>query len=305
VVVVCGPTAAGKTTAGIELCEMAGGEIVSADSVQVYEELDIGSAKPTPAERARVTHHMLDVVRPDEPMTAAIYADLARRAISDIIDRKKQVVVVGGTGLYIRALIHGLMDAPAAQPSLRKKLRAAEARLGKGTLHRRLRRVDPDTASRLHPSDLVRIIRALEVEAVTGHPVSELHQRHAFREKIYDVKYIGLDPGRDALARRIELRAAKMFDQGLVREAEGLLRRGYSPAARPLRSPGYLQAFKVLFGEMTREEAMESVCTAHRRYARRQRVWFRKVEPIEWYESPAAIPKRELSEWLRAGPCGG
>jgi tRNA dimethylallyltransferase len=299
VVVIGGPTAAGKSTAALTLARRANAEIVSADSVQVYRYLVIGSAKPCAAHRRAVVHHLIDVVDPDEPMTAAIYSQRARAAIAQIHQRKKNVVVVGGTGLYIRALLYGLMDAPPAHPALRQKLRRRAETEGLAVLHRALQKVDPETAARVPIADRVRIIRALEVHSLTGIPISVLQKRHAFGHCPYSVTFIVLDPGREALADRIQHRAAKMFDRGLIHETAALLRRGYSPNLRPLRTPGYRQAFAVLCGQMTREEALESVCVDHRRYARRQRVWFKSVTDAQWITAPTGLNLDGLVNWLK------
>ena len=298
VIVIAGPTASGKTEAGIRLCLQADAEVLSADSVQVYRRMDVGSAKPTAAERRAVPHHMIDVAEPDEDMSAAKYADMARPSIEDILDGGKHVVIVGGTGLYIRALVEGLIQAPSADPLLRRKLKEYEYIQGAGALHERLSEVDPETAARLHPADLVRIVRALEVWELTGTPISEHHARHKANPN-YEARYVGLDPGRDELARRIETRVGEMFQSGLIEETEALLQRGLSPLLKSLQSPGYKQTVAYLQGKLTLDQAMEATAKVHRRYARRQRVWFRSVRDMGWYPGPDDIPYDDLAAWLR------
>ncbi len=298
VIVIAGPTASGKTQAGIRLCLRADAEVLSADSVQVYRGMDVGSAKPTPKERQAVFHHMIDVAEPDENMSAAKYADMARAVVRDILGRGKRIVIVGGTGLYIRALVEGLIDAPSADPLLRRKLKEYERIQGPGALHERLAEVDPETAARLHPADLVRIVRALEVWELTGMPISEHHARQRANPN-YEARYIGLDPGRDELARRIETRVQEMFANGLIEETEALLQRGLSPLLKSLQSPGYKQTVAYLQGKLTLDQAMEATAKVHRRYARRQRVWFRSVPDMAWHGGPNDIPYDDLAAWLK------
>lgn len=298
ILVIAGVTASGKTQASLRLADYLPIEIVSADSVSVYRWLDIGSAKPTPEQRNLVPHHLIDVVEPDEPMSAALYERLAEDAVTDILSRGGYPVLVGGTGLYIRAVLHGLMPAPQADEELRRRLREKEDSFGRGALHRELCEVDPVTAKRLHPFDRVRIIRALEVYKLTGKPISWFHDKHQFSENRYDVMYFALDPGREILNERISARVREMLENGLLEEARSLQRRGYDPSLRSLRTPGYKQAFEVLAGEKTIDEAFESMCTDHRRYARRQRVWFRSVSSIRYCIGPDELNYRELADWF-------
>jgi len=300
-VVIGGPTASGKTEAAIRLADQAGGEIVSADSVQVYRHLDIGSAKPTEEQRRLVLHHMIDVVDPNDPMTAARYADMAHAAIADIQARGKTVIVAGGSGLYLRALIRGLLSAPQARPKLRRELRATEARQGPGTLHRMLEQVDPRSAARLHPADLIRIVRAIEVWKTTGRTMSDLQAEHAFADAPYETRILCLDPGKEALEERLIRRVDEMIDAGLVDEVEQLLAAGWSNGLKPLQSPGYRQALEVLAGRMTLDEARGAIVTAHRRYARRQRVWFRSEPGVHWYQGPDDLPYENLAAWIQSG----
>jgi tRNA dimethylallyltransferase len=284
ILVVAGPTASGKTALAVELARRLGGEIVNADSQQVYRGLDVGTAKPTPAERAAVPHHLLDVVEPGEGMDAARYVELADAAIAAISARGRLPVVAGGTGLYLRALLHGVVAAPGRDPVLRAALEAEAARAGRPALHARLAAIDPEAAARIRPNDLVRIVRALEI-AAGGRRPSELHAAHAFREDRHDATLLALDVPRAELHARIDARARAMFEGGMLAEAEALLRaRGGAPPARlPI---GYAEAMAVLRGELPREEAIRRVQVAHRRYARRQVMWLRRERGVEWIAPP-------------------
>jgi tRNA dimethylallyltransferase len=307
VVVVTGPTAAGKTALAIELALRCGGEIVNADSMQVYRHLDIGTAKPTLAERARVPHHLLDVVRPDEPYDAGRYTCEARAAAADIHARGDVVFLVGGTGLYIRAFLEGLLADAPADPALRRELeQEAERAAGQGDpqrLHRRLAALDPETGSVIHPNDLRRVIRALELLERTGQPASALRAAHRFADRPFRVLYLVLDPGVAALDARIDARAQAMIDGGLLRECRWLREHGYRPELRPLRSIGYRHVMPVVDGLDTLAGALEGMRRDTRRFARRQRTWFRGVPEAEWLhpDERAAIEKR-VAEFLAGGP---
>ncbi len=284
-VVICGPTASGKTALALDLAELFKGEIVSADSRQVYRQMDIGTAKPTRQEQARIPHHLIDVVWPNEAFHAARYVLLAEAAITDIAARGRQPFLVGGTGLYIRALTEGLLEAPGADPQLRSKLHARAEREGRAALHAELARIDAASAERLHPNDLTRIVRALEVFYQSGEPLSRLQAEHGFRSAPFRVLKVGLSPERTTHHERIAVRAAAMFSGGLLDEADALLRAGYDPDSKALRTIGYRQAIAVLRGEMTAPEALDDLQRATRRYAKQQLTWFRKDRSIIWLES--------------------
>jgi tRNA dimethylallyltransferase len=279
---VVGPTASGKSELALSLCQRLGGELVSADSVQVYRRFDIGSAKPSPAERAAVPHHLIDSFDPLEPVDAARFAELARACIADILARGKHPIVCGGTFLWVRALVYGLADAPAADEGIRARHRADAERLGRAELHARLSEVDPESHARLSPNDLVRVSRALEVYELTGKPLSQIQAEHGFREPDYDVRLIGRRHERAELARRIEQRVAGMFERGWLDEVRGLLADGYAEA-RALRSVGYRQVAEALAsgGAIDRATLNESVCRATRIFVRRQLTWLRD-EPVTW-----------------------
>ena len=283
--VICCPTAVGKTALALELAEYFDGEIISADSRQVYRLMDVGTAKPTQDEQHRVRHHLIDVAWPDEEFHAARFVSLAEEAIGDICQRNKAPFLVGGTGLYIRALTEGLLEAPGADPELRRDLHARAENEGNASLHEELARVDPVSADRLHPNDLIRIVRALEVYEQSGRTLSALQDEHGFSSKPYRTLKIGLNLEREELYRRIDQRAEAMFEQGLMEEAEALLQADYDPDLRILRTIGYFQAFALLRQEMTHEEAIDDLKRSTRRYAKQQLTWFRKDKSIIWLES--------------------
>lgn len=284
-VVLCGPTAAGKTAAALALAEHFDLEVVSADSRQVYRLMDIGTAKPTAEERARVPHHLLDVVWPDEHFDAARFAGLAVQSISAILARGRLPLLVGGTGLYIRALTEGLTEAPGADPLLRRLLEAQAEAEGNAALHLRLADVDPQAAALLHPNDRVRIVRALEVFELTGRPLSSWQQAHGFRKRRYRLLKIAVSPPRLELYRRIDARAAAMLDGGLVEETEALLRAGYDPHLKSLQTIGYRETIRLIEGKVSREGALAELQQATRRYAKRQLTWFRADSEMIWVDS--------------------
>jgi tRNA dimethylallyltransferase len=282
IVVICGPTAVGKTAAGIEVAAAVGGEIVSADSMQVYRYMDIGTAKPTAAEQAAVRHHLVDVADPDEPFDAAAYAQLGRRALAELARRGRVPVVVGGTGLYIKALLQGLFQAQAGDPALRARLRAEAQAEGTAALHARLETCDPRTAARLHPNDRVRVLRALEVFEATGRPISELQGAHRFGDEPYRTLKIGLTLDRSALYGRIDRRVEAMLAAGLEEEVRALLARGYGPRLKPMQSIGYSHLTALIAGTVSREECIRTLQRDTRRFAKRQLTWFRADRDILW-----------------------
>ena len=283
--VIAGPTASGKTAIAIELARRHGGEIVSADSQQVYRFFDIGTAKPSAEELAAVPHHLISVVDPLEPFSAAEYQRRADAAIEDITSRGKPVFVVGGTGMYLRILLHGLVEAPGADPELRAELEALAAAEGREAVHRKLAEVDPETATKLPPQDLVRTIRALEIHKQTGKTASEFRREHAFAPDRYPFRMYVLNPPREALYRTIDARTAAMFQRGLVEEVRELIARGFAEAA-PMRSVGYVQAKAVVDGQLSMDEALQQTAQETRRYAKRQLTWFRKEQGALFVEPP-------------------
>jgi tRNA dimethylallyltransferase len=280
--VVVGPTASGKTSLAIELCEEHNGEIVSADSVQVYRHFEIGTGKPSSEERARARHHLIDVIEPSEPMDAARFAELAELAIADIRARGKRPIVCGGTFLWVRALIHGLVPAPPADPGLRAQHQARVAEVGRAGLHEDLVRVDPEAAARLAPNDFVRVSRALEVYELTGVRMSEWQAQHGFKTSRHAARLLGVQREKQELDLRIRARCQGMLAAGWIDEARELLARGYADT-RPFASVGYKQvALAVQSGAAIDPEQLElSIYRATRVFARRQRTWLRD-QPIEW-----------------------
>ena len=280
-VVLLGPTASGKTALSLQLAEKLSGEIVSCDSVAVFREMEIGTAKPSRNERQRVPHHLIDVRNPDEPYTAGDYGREAREALSGISGRGRVPIVTGGTGLYLRALLDGLFAGPARSDTLRARLRAKEERHGAGTLHRLLAKLDPIAAAQMHANDLPKIIRALEVPLLTRRTMTDAWKDGRDPLIGYRILRIGLEPPRARLYERINLRAAAMFDDGLVEETQMLVER-YGYECRPLQSLGYAQAMAVLRSEMSRDEAIVSAQQGHRNYAKRQLTWFRREPEVHW-----------------------
>ena len=285
--VIAGPTASGKTVLALKVAQAHGAEIISADSQQVYRHFDIGTAKPSAEELARVPHHLISIVEPLEPFSAARFQALADQAIAEIRQRGKQVLVVGGTGLYLRILLHGVVAAPPADPALREQLQARAERDGKEALHRALAEVDPESAARIPVNDLVRTIRALEIHALTGRTAAEWRKAHGFAPDRYPFRLFVLDPPRDALYRAIDARTHAMFEGGLLEEVERLVRLGYRDAA-PMRSVGYREALLHLEGKLSREDAERLAAQATRHYAKRQLTWFRKEPGARFVAPPYA-----------------
>ncbi len=280
-VVILGPTASGKTTLSLALAEKFAGEIVNCDSVAMYREFDIGTAKPTAEERGRAPHHFFDCVEPTEYITAGEYARRARPVLAEIRGRGRLPIVVGGTGLYLRALLEGLFPGPQRSEELRKRLREISGNRGAGHLHRILRRLDRAAAEKVHTNDIPKLIRAIEVCLASQQKMSELWHQGRDPLQGFRIVRVGLDPERAALYERINRRARQMFEAGLVEETERLIDK-YGAEARPLASLGYKQAAQLLRGELTREQAVVAAQQAHRNYAKRQMTWFRRELEVCW-----------------------
>jgi tRNA dimethylallyltransferase len=285
---VVGPTASGKTALALDIAERLGAEIVSCDSMQLYRELDIGTAKPTAIERARVPHHLIDLLDPQATYSAARYLEDADRAIADITGRGKRVLIVGGTGLYLRALRFGLFAAPPRDDRLRAELYAVE-QARPGALHLKLRALDPEAAARLAPNDLVRVVRALEVQALTGIPLSQHHAAHQPSPR-HPIEVLVLDPALDALEARIAARVEVMLAGGLVEETRQVRAR-HGAAIAPLQAVGYREVGLFLDGELSAGELAPAIVRATRRYARRQRTWFKKEPGARRYPDAAALER--------------
>jgi len=291
--VILGPTASGKTALSLSLAEKLNGEIVSCDSVAVYREFEVGTAKPSPRERARVPHYMIDIAAPDEEITAGDYARRARAALNEIKARGRLPIVVGGTGLYLRALINGLFAGPERSNELRDRLRA-KAEAGSGEeLHRVLSRLDPGAATKIHPNDTPKLIRAIEVCLLAGERMSELWQHGRDPLTGFRILRVGLDPVRNGLYERINRRCAQMFERGLVDETRELLKcyrppdfaidSDPRPVAKALGSLGYRQAAAFLMDKMNLSESMDAAQQGHRNYAKRQMTWFRREPEVQWF----------------------
>lgn len=293
-----GPTAAGKTDLALRLAEETAAEVVSIDSRQVFRGLDVGTAKPTREERARVPHHLVDVVEPDQPWDAARHAQAGRVAIDAISSRGRAVLLCGGSGLYLRALGGGLCAAPPADPGLRAELLREIAAGGGDSLRRELEARDPESARRIAPRDRARLVRALEVLRLTGRPLSAWQSEHRSAEPPFEVRVAVLSPPAGELERRIAERTARMFAEGLLEETRAALGAGVPPGSPALQSIGYREAQFVLAGRMSIGEAIAAASLATRRYAKRQRTWFRGLREALWLE-PGAAPdqlRRQMDE---------
>jgi tRNA dimethylallyltransferase len=308
-VVIFGPTASGKTALALELAERFAGEIVSCDSVCVYRGMELGTAKPTEAERARVPHHCIDLYDPDQACTAGNYARHARAALAAISARGRLPIVAGGTGLYLRALLDGLFAAPPPDHALRALLRLRAERRGAASLHRTLRRLDPRAASLIHANDVSKMIRAVEVSLAARRPMTDQWTEGRDALTGYRVLRLGLDPPRAPLYRRINQRAEAMFRAGLVEETRRMTAR-FGPECRPLTSLGYAQAATVLRGDMTEIEAIAHASQGHRNYAKRQMTWFRREaerHEVQWLHAPGEAAEtidqaaRLMRQFLRSG----
>ncbi len=289
-VVLLGPTASGKTALSLLLAGQFDGEIVSCDSVAVYRDLEIGTAKPTLAERRQVPHHLIDVASPRQPYSAGDYSRDARAAIAAITARGHLPIVTGGTGLYLRALLMGLFDEPPRVAELRDRLRNAAAGHGSGYLHRMLARCDPAAAAAIHPNDIPKLIRAIEVSLASGRPMTAAWAEGRDRLAGYRILRIGLEPERQLLYERINQRAAKMFDQGLVEETQHLLSE-YGPELKLFDALGYRQAAAFLRGDYARETAIQLAQQGHRNFAKRQLTWFRREPDAHWLRGFGDDPK--------------
>jgi tRNA dimethylallyltransferase len=296
--VILGPTASGKSALAIALARRFSGEIVSCDSVAVYRHFDIGTAKPTQGDRAAVPHHLLDVAEPDAAFTAGEYSRQARDAIHQIARRGKLPIVVGGTGLYLRALLEGLFPGPQRSEQLRERLRERAAERGSAYLHGILNRLDAAAAKNIHANDAPKLIRAIEVCLASRGPMSDLWQQRG-RDPLrgFRILRIGLNPDRQQLYERINTRARQMFESGLVEETESLLSRYGGQKATALDSLGYKQAVQLVRGELTRDQAIAAAQQGHRNYAKRQMTWFRREPEVAWLEGfgdDAAIVKQAV-----------
>lgn len=271
------------------LRDFGGAEIIYADSAAVYRYLDVGTAKPSHPIRKRVPHHMIDVVLPDQQFNAKVYAEMATEIIRNVIGKGKIPIVTGGTGLYIKALVHGLFSVSPGIKEVREELDIEDREKGMGVLYRELLRVDPESASSINKNDHIRIKRALEVYRKTGVPISKLRQDHAFKEKIFDPVYVGLALKRKVLYERIEERVDDMIKDKITDEVKNIIRLGYDPKSFALSTIGYKEITEYLTGEITLDEAVSLIKRNTRRLAKRQMTWFKKIPGVNWFEYPFDI----------------
>jgi tRNA dimethylallyltransferase len=305
IVIICGPTAVGKTGFAIKLAGAVGAQIVGADSMQIYRYMDIGTAKPTAEEQETIPHHLVDFCDPAEPFNAAAYSRLARKTIDRLLEKGVVPLVVGGTGLYIKGLLGGLFPAPSPDRSLRKRLHAEAEQRGTPALYDRLSKIDPATAARLHPNDIFRVVRALEVLEATGEPISRQQDRHRFEDEPYRALKVGLFLERETLYRRIDRRCDAMLEGGLIEEVKGLLERGYSPELKAMQSIGYRHVVDYLQGRATFDETRHLFSRDTRRYAKRQLTWFRADPEIRWLDPlEVETAKKMAKEFLTTGRAG-
>jgi tRNA dimethylallyltransferase len=295
IVIILGATAVGKSAVALRLAEHVNGETVNADSQQVYRHMDIGTGKPSKADRERVRHHLIDIVAPNEEFNAALFRRLATDSIGQIHARERKVIVCGGTGLYLRALTHGLFEGPGQDPDVRNALEQEIANSGLAVLYERLEKIDPTVGATIHRNDRQRIIRALEVYQLTGRPLSEWHKEHGFQEDPFDILKIGLLRERTELYDLINLRSERMIKDGFLEEVRGLVACGFDLALKPLRSVGYRQMGQVLRGLQRIEDALEEMKQETRHLAKRQLTWFRRDEEIHWYH-----PEKQQREILQS-----
>lgn len=294
-VIILGPTAVGKTEVALELAEKLNGEIVNADSQQVYRFMDMGTGKPSKAERERVFHHLVDVVNPDEEFNAALFRRLATDAIEEIHERGRNAFVCGGTGLYLRALTQGLFEGPGQDPAIRRALENEIEEHGLAVVYHRLEQIDPTVGSTIHPNDRQRIVRALEVYQITGKPISAWQNQHGFQENPFTLLKIGLNRERPELYDLINRRSDEMVRGGLLDEVLGLAEKGYRLDLKPLQSVGYRQMGAVLQKKIPLADASEEMKQETRHLAKRQLTWFRRDAEIRWFH-----PERQKTEIFQA-----
>ncbi len=283
IIVICGPTGIGKTGFAIWLANTFNGEIVGADSMQIYRYMDIGTAKPDSYERKMAVHHMIDIIDPDEEFDAAKFAEMADSSIAEIIKKGKIPIVAGGTGLYIKALLHGLFrQGRAADREIINRLETESKKKGSAYLHKKLETIDPESADKIHPNDSFRIIRALEVFESTGRTMSSYRKSHNFAVNRYDVLEFGLYMDRKKLYERIDKRVDYMIENGLIEEIKDLVKKGYSCKLKSMQSLGYRHICDYLDQKISFEETVSLLKRDTRRYAKRQFTWFRKDKKIIW-----------------------
>jgi tRNA dimethylallyltransferase len=305
-VAVVGPTAAGKSALGVWLAERLGGEVVACDSTQLYRGFDIGTAKPGLSERRGIPHHLIDILGPEEEATAGAYRQLALTVLEDLRQRNRVPVLTVGTGLYLRALLEGLAELPQRSEELRERLRGSATKRAPGYLHRVLRRLDAQAASKIAPADEQKLIRAIEICLLTQKPVSEVHREGRTPLKGWRVLKIGLLPPREALHERIHARTESMLERGWLREVQSLLASGLREDAKPFDFIGYRELRAVLHGKISLEEGRAAIQQATRQYAKRQLTWFRKEQGVRWFSGFGDDPAIQTGafEWLQSQGAG-
>jgi len=299
ILIIAGPTAVGKTDASILLAQERSAEIVSADSMQIYRGMDIGTAKPTKEQRKLVYHHLIDIAEPDQPYSVGDYLRDARSAIDGILSSGGNPIVVGGTGLYIRALTRGLFHGPPGDLELRERLLQRESQGGEGTLYADLVKMDPEAAIKIHPNDLRRTIRALEVYYLGDRKLSEFHREHSFRERPYRFRLLFLVRSRAELYPRIEKRVDQMIVDGLEAEVKTLLDRAYSPYLPSMQGLGYKQFTDHYLGRISRDEAVTLLKRDTKRFAKRQFTWFRREIEARWVDISGLVHASEIAERIK------
>lgn len=287
IVVIVGPTASGKSGVAMELADRFHGEIVNADSMQVYRYMDIGTAKPSNEDRERIPHHLIDIRNPDEAFDAARYLDEASKVIEDVVCRGQLPIVVGGTGLYIKALTEGIFEAPEVDKELRERLNREADDLGLPSLYKKLMEVDSEAAVKIGPHNTHRIIRALEVYYLTGMPISKYQKEHAFSDMRYDSFKIGLNMEREILYKNIDSRVDSMIKAGFVDEVIRIIDMGYGPDAKGMQGIGYSHICRYIKGEYTLPDCINLIKRDTRHYAKRQLTWFRRDQEIDWVDANA------------------
>jgi len=284
IIVVVGPTASGKTDTGLKLASRIGGEIVSADSMQIYRWMDIGTAKPTALERAEIPHHLIDILTPDQPYNAGQFAQDADQVIAELQEQGKPTILLGGTNLYIRALIHGMIPVPEISAPVKAEIKRLLAEKGLVQCYQRLQSLDPKSAAKLHPNDVARISRALAVFLETGRSIQDLQEEHGFKQMRYQPLFIGTRWPREELYQRINQRVLLMVEAGLVEETESLLWRGYGSDLPSLRSIGYRQALEFLDEKIDRDKMISDIQQKSRHYAKKQMTWYRNNPDVQWLD---------------------
>jgi tRNA dimethylallyltransferase len=291
ILVILGPTAAGKSELSIQIAKRIGGEIVNADSLQVYKYMDIGTAKPSRAERGDIPHHLIDIIDPSTEFNAGAYRKVAQEAIQELHKKGIRIILVGGTYLYVRVLLYGLIEGISANREIRDRLRRLKSDFGVSYIYEKLKSLDPGAAGRIHPNDYVRIERALEAYYITGTKMSELQEKHGFKGDEYEVLKIGIFEEREVLRKKIDQRVDRMIESGLVDEVRKLREMGFGRDLKPMQSIGYKHINQYVDGEIALDKAIELIKRDTKRLAKRQMTWLRRDKSICWYSIPEDLDR--------------